>query len=94
MAKAIGLILDRMRAFLAGFAKWRVHLVLWHPESLIRETRLEAFLMDFGFLPGEGFGCFIVGVDEGFDVRLSSATEAKEAPASAFPARVENQIST
>ena len=50
--------------------------------------------MDFGFLPGEGFGCFIVSVDEGFDVRLSSATEAKEAPESAFPARIENQIST
>ena len=38
----------------------------------MRETWFEAFLMDLGFGPDERLGGFVVGPDEGFDVRPES----------------------
>jgi hypothetical protein len=35
---------------------------------LVRETCLEALLIDLGFGPGEGLGIFVIGLDEGIDV--------------------------
>jgi hypothetical protein len=39
-----------------------------YPESLVRETCFEAFLVDLGFGPGERLGVFIIGLDEVVDV--------------------------
>jgi hypothetical protein len=40
------------------------------PESWIRETRFEPFLMNFAFDPGEQPGVGVVVCDEGIDVLL------------------------
>ena len=48
--------------------------------------------MDLGFGPDERLGGFVVGPDEGFDVRPEF--DVKEAPCNDLASRIENQIST
>ena len=43
-------------------------LEAYYPESLIRETRLEAFLMNLGLGPHEWLGVGVIGGDEGVDM--------------------------
>jgi len=52
----------------------------YFPESLIGETGFDAFLVDFGFCPGERAGCLVVTFDEGIDMGLGASSEWNEAP--------------
>ena len=52
----------------------------YYQESLMRETGLEAFLVEFGLGPDERFGVAIVGVDEGIDVLSELFDRGEDAP--------------